>query len=211
MDIRFLVIEGNIGAGKTSLACKMASDLNARLVLERFADNPFLPQFYENPDRFAFPLEMSFLADRYNQLKDELLQYSLFNDLIIADYYFNKSLIFAANTLQRDEMHLYRQLFDIIHSKLPRPDLYVYIHRNTNILLEQIKKRGREYEQNIAADYLKNIELAYIDFLRHQSDYPALVIDVGNCDFLGDDSCYRKLKTMILGSDYSKGMNRIIF
>lgn len=211
MNIRFLVIEGNIGAGKTSLSCKMAADLNARLVLERFADNPFLPPFYENPDRFAFPLEMSFLAERYNQLKNELSQYNLFNELVIADYYFNKSLIFAQNTLRSDEYHLYRQLFDIIHSKLPKPDLYVYIHRGVPKLLEQIKIRGRSYEQQISSDYLKQIELAYFNFFKQQNEYPCVVIDVADTDFLNNSADYKKLVDIILNNEFKTGMNTIVF
>ncbi|NLA23988.1 MAG: deoxynucleoside kinase [Bacteroidales bacterium] len=209
MNIRFLVIEGNIGAGKTSLVCKMAEDLSAQTVLERFADNPFLPAFYENPERFAFPLEMSFLADRYNQLKEELMQYNLFNELIISDYYFNKSLIFAQNTLQNDEYHLYRQLFDIIHSKLPKPDLYVYLHRNIDQLIFQIKKRGREYEQQISPDYLKNIETAYFNFFKQQNEYPCIIIDIANTDFLKDNYVYESIKNIIFNNKFSVGINRI--
>ncbi len=185
--------------------------MNARLVLERFADNPFLPRFYEDPDRFAFPLEMSFLAERYNQLKNELSQYNLFNDLVIADYYFNKSLIFAQNTLRSDEYHLYRQLFDIIHSKLPKPDLYVYIHRGIPKLLEQIKKRGRSYEQQITPEYLKQIETAYFSFFKQQNDYPCVVIDVADTDFLSNPADYEKLVDIIFKNDYKTGMNTIVF
>jgi 2-amino-4-hydroxy-6-hydroxymethyldihydropteridine diphosphokinase len=150
----YIAIEGNIGAGKTTLASKLAEDCNAKLVLERFADNPFLPKFYKDQSRYAFPLEMSFLADRYQQLSDDLAQFDLFKDFVVADYHIFKSLIFAKVTLQEDEFRLYKTMFDIIHKEMPKPDLYVYLYQNTTRLLQNIKKRGRSYEQEIPAEYL---------------------------------------------------------
>ena len=147
----YIAIEGNIGAGKTSLASLMSDEFNARVVLERFADNPFLPKFYEDKERFAFPLEMSFLADRYQQLSDDLAQFNLFKNLIVSDYYIFKSLIFAQVTLQKEEYALYRKMFDIMYKEISKPDLYIYLYQNTDRLLENIKKRGRDYEQNIEA------------------------------------------------------------
>ena len=138
----YIAIEGNIGAGKTSLASLMSDEFNARVVLERFADNPFLPKFYEDKERFAFPLEMSFLADRYQQLSDDLAQFNLFKNLIVSDYYIFKSLIFAQVTLQKDEYALYRKMFDIMYKEISKPDLYIYLYQNTDRLLENIKKRG---------------------------------------------------------------------
>ena len=146
---KFIVIEGSIGVGKTSLATRIAKDYNAKLVLEQFAENPFLPKFYKDPDRFSFPLELSFLADRYQQLKKEMINPDLFFSFIIADYYFMKSLIFAGRTLEDDEYNLYRQLFLIIYESIPKPDLYVYLQVDTNRLLENIKKRGRDYNYRI--------------------------------------------------------------
>ena len=166
MDIRYLVIEGNIGAGKTSLSKLIAERKKGRLFLEQYAENPFLPKFYENPERYSFPLELSFLADRYNQLKNNLSSFDLFNELIVSDYFFMKSLIFSAHTLQEDEYRLYRQLFDIIYSTLPKPDLYIYLHKNIDLLLKNISKRGREYEKKISAEYLKGIETGYFNFLQ---------------------------------------------
>jgi deoxyguanosine kinase len=154
---QYIVIEGNIGAGKTSFATRLANDLNARLILEQYADNPFLPKFYDNPDRYSFPLELSFLAARYKQLAGELSQTNLFNPVTVADYYFVKSLIFARNTLPDDEFTLYRQLFDIIWQQLPKPSMYFYLHSPVERLLQNIKMRGREYEQNIKAEYLTKI------------------------------------------------------
>ena len=153
----YIAIEGNIGAGKTSLAKLMSDEFNAKVVLERFADNAFLPKFYNDKERFAFPLEMSFLADRYQQLIDDLAQFDLFKNLIVSDYYIFKSLIFAQVTLQKEEYTLYRKIFDIMYREISKPDLYIYLYQNTNRLLDNIKKRGRDYEQNIEASYLQKI------------------------------------------------------
>ena len=157
----YIAIEGNIGAGKTSLAKLLSDQFNAKVVLERFADNPFLPKFYEDKERYAFPLEMSFLADRYQQLSDDLAQFDLFKNFIVSDYYIFKSLIFAQVTLSKDEYFLYRKMFDLMYKEITKPDLYVYLYQNTDRLLENIKKRGRDYEQNIEKDYLKKIQEGY--------------------------------------------------
>jgi len=165
----YIAIEGNIGAGKTTLTNMIAEDYNAKTVLERFADNPFLPKFYNDKDRFAFPLEMSFLADRYQQLTDDLAQYDLFKNFIISDYYIFKSLIFAQVTLQSDEYFLYRKMFDIMYKEISKPDLYIYLYQNTPRLLENIKKRGRDYEQNIAPEYLDKIHNGYLNFIKTEN------------------------------------------
>jgi len=183
-NLNYVAIEGNIGAGKTTLATKIAEDCNAKVVLERFADNPFLPKFYKDQLRYAFPLEMSFLADRYQQLSDDLAQFDLFKDFIVADYHIFKSLIFAKVTLQEDEFRLYKSLFDIIHKEMPKPDLYVYLYQNTDRLLANIKKRGRSYEQEIPADYLEKINSGYLDFIKTQTNLNVLVIDVSELDFV---------------------------
>ncbi|MDP5096624.1 MAG: 2-amino-4-hydroxy-6-hydroxymethyldihydropteridine diphosphokinase, partial [Flavobacterium sp.] len=179
-QFNYIAIEGNIGAGKTTLSTKLAEDCNAKLVLERFADNPFLPKFYKDQSRYAFPLEMSFLADRYQQLSDDLAQFDLFKDFVVADYHIFKSLIFAKVTLQEDEFRLYKTMFDIIHKEMPKPDLYVYLYQNTERLLENIKKRGRSYEQEIPADYLEKINQGYLDYIKTQTDLNVLIIDVSD-------------------------------
>ena len=186
----YVAIEGNIGAGKTTLATKIAEDFNAKTVLERFADNPFLPKFYEDQNRYAFPLEMSFLADRYKQLSDDLAQFDLFKDFIIADYHIFKSLIFAKVTLQDDEYRLYKTLFDIIYKEMPKPDLYIYLYQNTDRLLQNIKKRGRNYEQKIPATYLDKINKGYLDYIKSQTDLNVLVIDVSDRDFVKNQEDY---------------------
>lgn len=211
MDIRYLVVEGNIGTGKTSLCNKIAEERNGRLILEQFADNPFLPKFYENPDRYAFPVELSFLADRYHQLKNKLDSFELFSDLIVSDYFFMKSLIFSSSTLQEDEYKLYRQLFDIIYGSLPKPDLYVYLHKNVDKLMTNIKLRGREYEQNISKEYLKGIENGYFSFFKQQKDLRILVIDTNTLDFVNNPEHYELLVNTIFTGDYKPGINRIVF
>ncbi len=183
-NFNYIAFEGNIGAGKTTLAHKIADDFNAKTVLERFADNPFLPKFYKDQNRYAFPLEMSFLADRYQQLSDDLAQFDLFKDFVVADYHIFKSLIFAKITLAEDEYRLYRNLFDIIYKEMPKPDLYIYLYQNTERLLQNIKKRGRTYEQNIEAAYLDKINNGYLDYIKSQTDLNVLIIDVSDRDFV---------------------------
>lgn len=180
----YIAIEGNIGAGKTSLATKMAQDFNAKLILERFADNPFLPKFYEDAQRYAFTLEMSFLADRYQQISDDLAQLNLFKDFIVSDYDVFKSLIFSKITLPKDEFKLYRKLFYLMFKDIPKPELYVYLYQNTARLQENIKKRGRDYEQNIENNYLEKINAGYLDFLKTQTDFNVKIIDISDKDFI---------------------------
>jgi deoxyguanosine kinase len=186
----YISFEGNIGAGKTTLVNKIADDFNAKTVLERFADNPFLPKFYKDQNRYAFPLEMSFLADRYQQLSDDLAQFDLFKDFIVADYHIFKSLIFAKITLAEDEYRLYRNLFDIIYKEMQKPDLYIYLYQNTERLLENIKKRGRSYEQNIEAEYLDKINNGYLEYIKSHTDLNVLIIDVSNRDFVKNHEDY---------------------
>lgn len=189
-QFNYVALEGNIGAGKTTLATKIAEDFNAKTVLERFADNPFLPKFYEDQNRYAFPLEMSFLADRYQQLSDDLAQFDLFKDFIVADYHIFKSLIFAKITLADDEYRLYRNLFDIVYREMPKPDLYIYLYQNSERLLQNIKKRGRSYEQKIPADYLDKINSGYLDYIKSQTDLNVLIIDVSDKDFVKNQEDY---------------------
>lgn len=189
----YIAIEGNIGAGKTTLSNMIGDEFNARLVLERFADNPFLPKFYEDKDRYAFPLEMSFLADRYQQLSDDIAQFNLFKNLIVSDYYIFKSLIFSQITLQKDEFNLYRRMFDVMYKEIAKPDLYIYLYQNTDRLLENIKKRGREYEKNIQPGYLDKIHKGYFNFIKSQQDLNTLVIDVSEMDFVKNEDDYNDI------------------
>ena len=193
----YVAIEGNIGSGKTSLSNLMSDEFNAKIVLERFADNPFLPKFYEDQERFAFPLEMSFLADRYQQLTDDLAQFDLFKNFIVSDYYIFKSLIFAQVTLQKEEYALYRKMFDIMYKEISKPDLYIYLYQNTDRLLENIKKRGRVYEQNIEASYLQKIHVGYTNFIKTEQDLNTLIIDVSELDFVNNHNDYSEVLKII--------------
>ncbi|MDQ7918391.1 2-amino-4-hydroxy-6-hydroxymethyldihydropteridine diphosphokinase [Mesonia sp. MT50] len=189
-QFRYIAIEGNIGAGKTSLATMIAQDYKAKLICERFKDNPFLPKFYKDQQRYAFSLEMSFLADRYQQLLDDISQYDLFADFMVADYDVYKSLIFAEVTLQEEEFNLYKKLFQIMYKDLAKPDLYVYLYQSTERLLENIKKRGRSYEQEIPADYLENINKGYLNFIKNQHHLHVKIIDITHLDFVNSREDY---------------------
>jgi len=210
VELSYLVIEGNIGAGKTSFAKKIAQEFNAKLILEQFADNPFLPKFYKDPDKYSFQLELSFLAERYHQLNKDLTSLDLFKAFTVADYYFMKSLIFAKSTLKDDEYNLYRQIFDIIYKSIPKPDLYVYLHQDVANLKRNIKKRGRDYEQGISDEYLMKIQGGYFDFFKKQEDIAFLIIDINSLDFVGNQEDYEKIKTVIFQKKYEKGINRQI-
>ena len=202
-QFNYVAFEGNIGAGKTTLVHKIAEDFNGKTVLERFADNPFLPKFYKDQNRYAFPLEMSFLADRYQQLADDLAQFDLFKDFIVADYHIFKSLIFAKITLAEDEYRLYRNLFDIIYKEMPKPDLYVYLYQNTDRLLNQIRQRGRSYEQEIPAEYLEKINQGYLDYIKTQTGLNILIIDVSDMDFVNRQEDYIAILEKINTKIYS--------
>ncbi|WP_394975430.1 2-amino-4-hydroxy-6-hydroxymethyldihydropteridine diphosphokinase [uncultured Croceitalea sp.] len=191
--LQFLAIEGNIGAGKSTLAKKIAEDFNAKLVLERFADNAFLPKFYKDQSRYAFPLEMSFLADRYQQFTDDTSQFDLFKKFMVSDYDIFKSLIFAKITLQKEEFDLYRKVFNFMYSEVKKPDIYVYLYRNTERLLANIKKRGRDYEQNISPDYLEKINRGYLDFIKSHPHQNTLLINLGELDFVSNSEDYETI------------------
>lgn len=195
----FIAIEGNIGAGKTSLTHMMAEDFNAKSIFERFADNPFLPKFYEDADRYAFTLEMSFLADRYQQISDDLAQLDLFKDFIIADYDVFKSLIFSKITLPEDEFLLYRKLFYQVYKDFKRPDLYVYLHQDTDKLQQNIKKRGRIYEKNLTAEYLDKIHMGYLEFIKNNPQSKVKIIDISARDFVENRHDYLWLLEQIQG------------
>ncbi|MCK9206269.1 MAG: deoxynucleoside kinase [Salinivirgaceae bacterium] len=204
---KYIVIEGNIGAGKTSLATRLADQYNGKLIMEQFHDNPFLPKFYSNPERYSFSLELSFLAARYKQLNDEISSTDLFKSFTIADYYFVKSLVFARTTLGEDEFALYRQLFQIIYQQLPLPDLYLYLHATPERLLQNIAKRGREYEKSITADYLIQIQKSYFNYFKTEVRFPIVVIETTHIDFVNNQADYIALIETILKRDYANGLN----
>jgi deoxyguanosine kinase len=204
----YIAIEGNIGAGKTTLATRLSKHFNTRLILEQFEDNSFLPKFYEDPSRYAFPLELSFLADRFQQLKTQLAVQDMFHPVTIADYFILKSLIFARKTLNSEEFTLYSRLFSIIENVLPKPDLLVYLYLDIKRLQSNIRKRGRVYEQKIEDDYLQKIQEGYLDYIRQQQGLRVLLIDTNHMDFVANQDDYNKLLEIIL-QEYPTGIHRI--
>ncbi|MFN4285919.1 MAG: deoxynucleoside kinase [Lacibacter sp.] len=207
MNYHFITIEGNIGAGKTTLAHLLNKHYNARLILEEFADNPFLPKFYENPQQYAFPLELFFMAERYKQLKDLLHTKDLFNTITISDYLFTKCLLFAKVNLPPDEFRLYQRLFDIIHQQLIQPDILIYLHAPVHKLQANIRKRNRSYEQQIPDSYLYNIQETYTHYIK-QHNIKTLFVDASNADFLGNPA-HLKTITDALEKDYPEGQHFI--
>ncbi|MGM0497369.1 MAG: deoxynucleoside kinase [Bacteroidota bacterium] len=206
-DLKYVAIEGNIGAGKTTLAKKMAEEYNANLILEQFADNPFLPKFYENPDKYSFHVELSFLASRYKQLVNELPYKDLFKTFTLADFYFAKSLIFARATLSDNEFKLYREIFNIIYKSLPSPDLFVYLHQEPKKLKQNIIRRGRKYEQEIEENYLQKIQDSYFKFMKDNQNHKYIIIDLKGKDFISHDSDYEIIKSTVFNKNHQKGMN----
>lgn len=207
MGHQFITIEGNIGAGKTTLAHLLSREMDARLILEEFADNPFLPKFYENPRQYAFPLELFFMAERYKQLKEMLTSRDLFQTVTISDYLFTKCLLFARINLPEEEYRLYQRLFDIIHQQMVQPDLLVYLHAPVSKLQQNIKKRNRSYEQLIPDDYLYKIQETYHTFIRHHQ-VPTLLVDVSGADFLNQPQQLEAIKAAIQQS-YEPGTHVI--
>jgi deoxyadenosine/deoxycytidine kinase len=205
MDYHFITIEGNIGAGKTTLAHLLSRHYNARLVLEKFADNPFLPKFYENPQQFAFPLELFFMAERYKQLKELIQQKDLFQHVTISDYLFTKCLLFAKVNLPEDEFRLYQRLFEIIHQQLIQPDILIYLHAPVQRLRQNIKKRNRPYEQGIGDEYLFSLQQTYTHYIK-QHNIKTLFIDAENADFLGNEKHF-KVVLDALEKEYEGGQH----
>ena len=206
MHYNFLVVEGNIGSGKTSLATMLAKDFQAGLILECFEENPFLPKFYKDLEKHAFPLELFFMAERYHQLKNKKEQ-DLFRPITISDYFFVKSKLFAQNNLKKDEQQLFNNLFDIMLSSLPKPDLLIYLYSNIDRLQQNIKQRGRDFEQEITNEYLQNIQSRYLDYLRKQNNFPVLLLDISKVDFKEDAKVYSRI-TQLLKNSYQLGVHQ---
>jgi deoxyguanosine kinase len=205
MKYNFVTIEGNIGAGKTTLAHLLSKHFNARLILEEFADNPFLPKFYENPGQYAFPLELFFMAERYKQLKDLLQTKDMFQNITISDYLFTKCLLFAKVNLPDEEFRLYQKLFDIINPQIIQPDIVIYLHTPVKKLQENIKKRNRDYEQSIPNDYLFTLQETYTQYIK-QHNIKTLYVDAGNADFLGNEE-HMKIIINALDQEYEDGQH----
>jgi deoxyguanosine kinase len=208
MKYNFITIEGNIGAGKTTLAHLLSKHFNARLILEEFADNPFLPKFYENKEQYAFPLELFFMAERYKQLKELLQTKDMFHNITISDYLFTKCLLFAKVNLPAEEFLLYQKLFDIINPQLVQPDLLIYLHAPITRLKENIKKRNRSYEQSIESEYLLSLQETYTQFIK-QHNIKTLFIDATSADFLGNEQHFNAVLDA-LEKEYEPGQNYLM-
>lgn len=194
---RFIAIEGNIGTGKTTLCHRLAERYRCKLVLEQFTDNPFLPFFYEQPDRYAFPVELFFMTERHKQLQEHFSQPDLFNNCTVSDYFFVKTLLFAKNNLTQEEFRLFQRLYSMLNASFPKPDLLVYLHRPIPVLLRQIQKRGRLIEQQISEDYLTSIQQAYFDYLKTEIEIPAVILDLGESDFLASEIAFEEVVALL--------------
>jgi deoxyguanosine kinase len=202
----FIAIEGSIGSGKTTLSKMMADRFPCTLVLEQFTDNPFLPFFYQQPERYAFPVELFFMTERHKQLQEHFAIPSLFTSNTVADYFFLKTLLFAKNNLNEEEFRLFQRLFGVLNGTFPKPSLLVYLHRPVEVLLAQIKERGREMEQNISGTYLGEIQDAYLDFFRTEKELPILVLELGAADFLRDSQAFQAILE-VASQTYSPGVH----
>jgi deoxyadenosine/deoxycytidine kinase len=205
--LRFLAIEGNIGAGKTTLARRLAEDFGCRLILEQFTDNPFLPFFYEHPERYAFPVELFFMTERHKQLQEELSRPDLFQQSTVSDYFFLKTLLFAKKNLNEAEYRLFQRLFQVLNASFPKPELLLYLHRPVKYLLDNIRRRGRHFEGDISADYLRRIQEAYFEYFRAEDSLPILVLDLEDVDFQTDEGAYQAILGL-LRAPLVAGMSR---
>ena len=197
MEYRFITIEGCIGAGKTTLTQKLAEDYNGRPILEQFEDNPFLPMFYADPARHAFPVELYFMAERFQQLKSLHSEPDIFKSFTVSDFLFQKSLIFAMNNLKDAESKLYRMLFDIIYPNLPKPDIILYLYAPVDKLIANIRKRGRGYEQNIQPEYLQSIQQAYLEHFKLLTNTRIVLLDTSEMDFTERKDDYQRIISIL--------------
>lgn len=205
MQHRFIAIEGNIGTGKTTLCHRLADSHGYALVLEQFTDNPFLPFFYDQPERYAFPVELFFMTERHKQLQEHFAQPDLFRNTTVADYFFVKTLLFAKNNLNEEEFRLFQRLFTVLNNSYPKPDLLLYLHRPVEVLLRQIQRRGRDMERNISAAYLTEIQEAYFDYFKTEEEIPIVVLDLGEANFLSEEQVYAAIVTLLHG-EFEKGL-----
>ena len=204
----YIAIEGNIGTGKTTLCNMLAEEMDCQLVLEEFADNPFLENFYKNPERYAFTVELFFMTERHKQLQSKLTQRSLFQEFVVADYFFLKTLLFAKNNLSAEEYRLFQRLFEVLNSTFPHPDILVYLHRSPENLLANIRQRGRSFEQEITVDYLQQIQNAYFEYFKSITDLPVVILDVEGMEFWQRREEYELIK-YCLQQRYAPGVHRV--
>ncbi|HOY06571.1 MAG TPA: deoxynucleoside kinase [Saprospiraceae bacterium] len=199
LPYQFIAIEGNIGVGKTTLCNRLAARFGCSLVLEQFTDNPFLPPFYEQPERYAFPVELFFMTERHKQLLEHFASPDLFTPFTVADYFFVKTLLFAKNNLSEEEFRLFQRLFSVLNATFPKPDLLLYLHRPVEVLLKQIHGRGREIERNISGTYLEEIQNAYFDYLKTETETPVVILELGDADFQKDDQVLQYIIELLRG------------
>jgi deoxyadenosine/deoxycytidine kinase len=207
MKYHFIAVEGNIGAGKTTLSQLLSQYYNAKLMLEEFAENPFLTKFYENPKQYAFPLELFFLAERFKQQQDLIKTADLFQSVTISDYLFTKCLLFAKVNLPEEEYRLYQKMFDVFQQQLTTPDVLIYLHAPVNKLQSNIKKRNRKFEQSIPDEYLFKLQETYTSYIK-QHNIKTIFVDASNADFLYNDAHF-KLITDALEKDLEEGQHFI--
>jgi deoxyguanosine kinase len=205
---QFIAVEGNIGAGKTTFCHRMAERHGCGLVLEQFTDNPFLPYFYESPERYAFPVELFFMTERHKQLLEHFAKPDLFSRFTVADYFFVKTLLFAKNNLSEEEFRLFQRLFSVLNATFPKPDMLLYLHRPVDAIMAQIRKRGRDIEKNISPVYLEEIQNAYLEYLKTETETPVLLLELGAADFQHDDSVFNAIQTL-LERPHPPGLNVI--
>ena len=207
---QFIAIEGNLGAGKTTLCKQLQQRFDCRILLEQFTDNPFLPMFYDNPDRYAFPVELFFMTERHKQMQEELKQGDLFQQLLVSDYFFLKTLLFAKNNLSDEECRLFQRLFNVLNADFPKPDLLVYLHRSVEGAMENIRKRGRDFEQDISAEYLQKVQDGYYEYFRTETKIPILIIDVEKVDFVSSKKHFDMI-IHAMKEPYQPGVHHLSF
>jgi deoxyguanosine kinase len=193
----FIAVEGNIGAGKTTLCGLLAEQYGCSLVLEQFTDNPFLPFFYEQPERYAFPVELFFMTERHKQLLEHFASPDLFRTSTVADYFFLKTLLFAKNNLNGEEFRLFKRLFSVLNATFPKPDLLLYLHRPVPVLQKQIQHRGRDMERLITDEYLEGLQHAYLDFFKQETEIPVVVLDLHDANFVQDASVLERIAALL--------------
>lgn len=208
LPYNYICIEGNIGSGKTTFCEMMQEDYNCTLILEEFDDNPFLPMFYENPEKFAFTVELFFMTERHKQMSSTLSVRNMFDDFVLGDYFFLKTLLFARKNLSEEEFKLFQKIFQVLNSNFQQPDLVVYFHRSVDILKQNIDKRGRPYEANISKEYLTQVQNSYFEYFRNVLSYPVLILDLKDLNFVENKNHYEFLKSL-LQKKYMPGVHRI--
>ncbi len=210
LPYNYIAIEGNIGAGKTTLSKMLAEQINGKLILEKFDENPFLPHFYKDPERYAFPVELFFLTERQKQLHDILLKPDLFYEYFVSDYVFIKTLLFAKNNLKDEEYKLFKRIYEVVSTTFPKPDLVLYLHRPVDVLLKNIEKRGRAYEQEISDAYLLGVQNAYFEYFKLEQSHPTLILNIGTNDFSMGSETFVKLIELV-SRPYKNGMHILNF